>query len=263
MSKACIQFEKVSKTFDLRLLYRDVSFSLYPSNVVLLTGKNGAGKSTLLRMAAGLISPSQGKAECFVLPEKCAYLGHATFIYPQLSALENLLFWSKALGKRDIQEKECLNMLKKVRLEKFAHDSAGIFSRGMAQRLNIARILLQDPDFLMLDEPSTGLDTESKELFYDSLQAFKQKNACILWVSHDLTADSLHATHHLHIENKRVLFQDSLVRENVNVPQTSNNKNLLNNSQRSVENNCNHSPQEANKETNKEADKEAGEEAKA
>lgn len=208
MQKPVVTFSNVSKNYDLRLLYKNVSFCLYPKQTVLVTGKNGSGKSTLLKMLAGLTPASKGSVECAFEKEGMGYLGHQTFIYPHLSAYENLRFWSKASGRADIGEKEILAVLKRVFLDKFSHDNAGIFSRGMAQRLNIARIILQNPKILLLDEPSTGLDRESKELFYQIIGEFQAKNACILWVSHSPAEDSLHATHRLHIEKQQITLTE-------------------------------------------------------
>ena len=208
MKEACIIFENVSKTFDMRLLYKNVNLKLFPSNVTLLTGNNGTGKSTLLRMAAELCRPTYGNIKCNVPQAQCAYLGHATFIYPQLSAFENLEFWTHAVRGKKPAKSEILSILKQVNLEKFAYDPAGIFSRGMSQRLNIARIILQDPRFILLDEPSTGLDGESKEIFYNCIQNFVKKEACILWVSHDSEADSKYASHRIHIEKQHISFQE-------------------------------------------------------
>ncbi len=204
-----LSFENVSKNFDLRLLYKDINFKLYPSDIVLLTGKNGSGKSTLLKMAAGLLSPSKGKIHCTLAKEHCAYLGHYTFLYPQLTAYENLEFWAKAsllnTNSKELNQKimEALNL---VHLHKFAHDFVHIFSRGMAQRLNLARIILQEAELLLLDEPSTGLDFQSKEIFYQCIADFRARNACILWVSHDIEADKVHANKFIQIENKNVEF---------------------------------------------------------
>lgn len=208
VNNACIIFENVSKTFDMRLLYKNVNILLYPSNITLLTGNNGTGKSTLLRIAAELCRPTHGSITCNVPKAQCAYLGHATFIYPQLTAYENLEFWTHAVRGKKPAKSEIMSVLKQVNLEKFTHDPAGIFSRGMSQRLNIARIILQDPTFLLLDEPSTGLDTESKTIFYNCIQSFAQKKACILWVSHDAEADSKYATHLMHIEKQGITFQE-------------------------------------------------------
>lgn len=204
MDNPVLIFDNISKTYDLRLLYKNVSFCLYPKQTVLITGKNGSGKSTLLKIAAELTPVTEGKTECRTDKAKTAYLGHQTFIYPHLSAYENLLFWTKAFRPKPVSEKEILNVLKKVFLEKFAHDKAGIFSRGMAQRLNIARIILQEPELILLDEPGTGLDKDSKDLFYRVIREFQEQNACILWVSHNPEEDSAYATHRLHIEKQRI-----------------------------------------------------------
>lgn len=203
MDTPVLTFENISKMYDLRLLYKNVSLCLYPAQTILITGKNGSGKSTLLKMAAELTKPSHGKISCAAEKEEIGYLGHQTFIYPHLSAYENLYFWAKAFQK-NISEQAVLTVLKKVFLDKFSHDRAGIFSRGMAQRLNIARIILQEPRLLLLDEPGTGLDKESQELFYSVIQEFQAQNACILWVSHNPQKDKEFATHILHIEKQQI-----------------------------------------------------------
>lgn len=203
MNKPVLTFENISKLYDLRLLYKNVNFCLYQGQTALITGKNGSGKSTLLKMIAELTKPSQGKITCAAEKGEIGYLGHQTFIYPHLSASENLRFWAKAFQK-NISEQKISAVLKKVFLEKFSHDRAGIFSRGMAQRLNIARIILQDPQLLLLDEPDTGLDKESQELFYSVIKDFQTQGACILWVSHNPQKDSAYATHVLHIEKQQI-----------------------------------------------------------
>ncbi len=209
MDNPVITFSNISKMYDLRLLYKNVSFCLYPKQTVLITGKNGSGKSTLLKMLAGLTPPTEGTITCTASGEELGYLGHQTFIYPHLSAFENLRFWTKAAGNFSVGETEIHAVLKKVFLDKFAHDGAGIFSRGMAQRLNIARIILQNPKILLLDEPATGLDKESKELFYGVIREFQAKNACILWVSHSPAEDLPYADHILHIEKQRITLMPS------------------------------------------------------
>lgn len=203
MNNPVLTFENISKLYDLRLLYKNVSFCLYPEQTVLITGKNGSGKSTLLKMVTELTKPSQGKIICTPDKREIGYLGHQTFIYPHLSAYENLRFWAKAFQK-DCSEQKITDVLKKVFLEKFSHDQAGIFSRGMAQRLNIARIILQNPQLLLLDEPSTGLDNDSQELFYAVIREFQDQKACILWVSHNPQKDLSYATHTLHIEKQQI-----------------------------------------------------------
>lgn len=207
MNDPILTFENISKMYDLRLLYKNASFCVYPAQTVLITGKNGSGKSTLLKMIAELTKPSQGKITCSLEREEIGYLGHQTFIYPHLSACENLRFWTKAFQKT-VSEQEISAVLKKVFLEKFSYDRAGIFSRGMAQRLNIARIILQNPRLLLLDEPCTGLDKESQQLYYSVISEFQSQNACILWVSHNPQEDLAYATHTLHIEKQQITLTE-------------------------------------------------------
>ena len=127
----------IGKLFGARAVLRNISFEVHPGTVTLLVGANGAGKTTLLKIMAGLARP------------------------PGLTALENLAFWSGMHGNPT--DKATLSeALARVELAPFAEERAGTFSRGMAQRLNLARILLQSPPLLLLDEPGTGLDVRSR-----------------------------------------------------------------------------------------------------
>ncbi len=219
MENYCLKFENVSQNFDLRLLYKNINFELNFSDTVLLTGKNGSGKSTLLKLANGLLKPSKGRIFSNVPKHEQGYLGHSTFLYPQLTAYQNLEFWTKALAKNGYGAKELrekiIDTLKLVNLHKFIDDTVNIFSRGMAQRLNIARIIMQKPKLLMLDEPCTGLDHESKSIFYSCIENFKQKNTCILWVSHDFESDCKYADKNFHIADKEIIYREISVQKEV------------------------------------------------
>lgn len=215
MNNSSIIFDAVSKIYSSRLLYKNVNVELFPASVTLLTGNNGTGKSTLLRMAMNLSTPTTGEVRCSIPKEKCAYLGHSTFLYPHLTATENLAFWYEAsLGEKPKVE-HITDTLKKVNLDRFAHDPAHIFSRGMAQRLNIARILMQKPHLILLDEPSTGLDVQSRSILHDAIKNFVTQNACILWVSHDAKEDAAFATHRMHIENKTATYEKISATRNI------------------------------------------------
>ncbi len=153
----------------------------------MLVGPNAAGKSTLLKVACGLLRPSSGETH-FARNARIGYLAHESFIYPGLSALENLKFWSAFYGDR-CPEKEILHALKRVGLERSARENAGSFSRGMAQRLSLARLLLTSPSIILLDEPDSGLDNSSMQVLVREIGHARQQGAGIIWVSHDLNRD--------------------------------------------------------------------------
>lgn len=177
-----------TKFYGDKLVFRDVSASLESGRVLLVVGGNGAGKSTLLKIMAGLVRPTAGEAVLQAPAERTAYLGHATFLYPRLTALQNLAFWSRMYGRAPEPERLAA-VLRRVGLERVAQERAGGFSRGMAQRLNLARVFLVEPGLLFLDEPGTGLDTASQDLLRREIAALREQGAAVVWVSHDLAGD--------------------------------------------------------------------------
>lgn len=203
-----LELRQIAKSFGPRLLFGGVSLSLECGRVYLLLGPNGAGKSTLLKIMAGLCQPDEGTASCAVLPDRLAYMGHATFIYPGLTALENLRFWAEGLGLPQ-PETVARKALDRVALSRWAGQRAGVFSRGMAQRLNLARLLLAQPQLLLLDEPGTGLDVDSRAFLHDIIQEARAREATTVWISHDKAVDAPWADYILEIADKRLLVADN------------------------------------------------------
>ncbi len=195
-----LELHKVAKIFGSRVVFKNVDLAVEAGSVHLLVGANGAGKSTLLRLAAGLLKPTEGKRACNADEGRTAYMGHATFLYPGLTALENLAFWRDAQGV-NADEKALLELLGRVELERHAHERAGIFSRGMAQRLNLARVLLSEPELLLLDEPGTGLDTRAAGILRREIVQAGERGAAVLWISHDTATDGPLA-HYVHTLSK-------------------------------------------------------------
>jgi heme exporter protein A len=184
-----LKLQGVAKAFGPRLLFRHVHAEILPGTLSLLVGANGAGKSTLMKLMAGLSKPDAGTIECAVSQEQIGYMAHATFLYPGLNAYENLLFWAKAMKLPQPYQcvKTCLDM---VGLTRHAKEQAGIFSRGMAQRLNLARLMLANPRLILLDEPATGLDTASRQILHDLMLHARSHGAAIIWISHMMDEDS-------------------------------------------------------------------------
>lgn len=185
---AVLTVRDAAKLYGSRLIFKNVSCELAAGEALIVAGPNGAGKSTLLRIMAGLARPTKGTASIALPAEEVAYLGHATFIYPNLTARQNLSFWAGMYGlKRSVKEIDAL--LAQVRLTRFAEERAGSFSRGMAQRLNLARVFLIQPKLVFLDEPGTGLDVDSLALLHREIQALRDSGAAVVWVSHQVEHD--------------------------------------------------------------------------
>lgn len=200
-----LRLENVARLYGQKLVFKGVSLELDAGEIALVAGPNGAGKSTLLRLAAGVEEPTAGEVHCQAEPGKIGYLGHATFIYPQLSALENLLFWTRYWGHK--RDDTLLNQaLERMGLAHAAYERAGRFSRGMAQRLSLARVFILAPKLLLLDEPGTGLDIASRNILAREIASAKDRGAAILWVSHHMEQDLPLADKVLAIKDGRQAF---------------------------------------------------------
>jgi heme exporter protein A len=155
-------------------------------------GPNGAGKSTLLRLMAGLARPTSGSLEIDGVPAhqraaraKVGYIGHQSHLYPDLTARENLIFAAKLHGISDPAGR-ATRLLAEDGLERAADRPTRVFSRGMAQRLAIARGLIHEPEIVLLDEPFAGLDRRASERLGHRLGKLRQIGCTLVLVSHDV-----------------------------------------------------------------------------
>ncbi|MEA4855754.1 heme ABC exporter ATP-binding protein CcmA [Solidesulfovibrio sp.] len=203
MAEAVARLRRVSRFFGERPVLRGIDLDVEPGQVVLVVGPNGAGKSTLLRLAAGLMPPSEGEVELALAPGEVGYVGHRTLIYPKLTARANLRFWL-ALSGRPRDDAAVLAVLARVGLDGFADEEAGVFSRGMSQRLSLARVFLTAPKMLLLDEPGTGLDPASAAMLRREIRAAADAGAAVLWVSHTIAADLPACDRVLVIKDRRI-----------------------------------------------------------
>ena len=190
---ALLALERIGKTFGRRIALREVSFSLPRGSFLALLGPNGAGKSTLLRIACGLVRPSQGR----VLYERSAedvsarlrprvgYVAHQSLLYDSLTARQNITFFARLYGVPSPAERAA-QLLRDFGLERHADRPVAAFSRGMEQRLALARALVHSPSLLLLDEPFAALDPGGCRLLASMLQELKEAGATILLASHAL-----------------------------------------------------------------------------
>jgi len=187
-----LELRDVSKYFGDLAALRGVSLRIEPGESVLLYGPNGAGKTTLLRTLAGLSRPSEGRAlfngrdlrqDSAELKSKLGFVSHASFLYGELTARENLKFIGTLFGLRDL-EKSIDCALELFDLRRRADESVRGLSRGLLQRATLARAFLNDPEFLFLDEPFTGLDANSTRKLEDLLVGLPKRGKTLVFSTH-------------------------------------------------------------------------------
>jgi heme exporter protein A len=187
-----IQFSEIEKRYGMRLALRGVTLEIAPGECVALVGQNGSGKTTLLKIAAQLTQPSRGKISFFSgedpisledVKGRVGMVGHHTLLYEELTAEENLIFFAKLFGLADPVGK-ARQALQPVGLAGRAADLVRTFSRGMRQRLSIARALLASPGLLLLDEAGTGLDPEGQQWLGATIKRLRDSGSTILMSTH-------------------------------------------------------------------------------
>lgn len=189
-----LEARELRRSFGPLLAVDGVSFALDPGEFLTVFGPNGAGKTTLLRLLGGGLHPSSGEVRIggHVLdPRETAWrsrigvLSHQTFLYGHLTAAENLAFYAALYGVGDGRE-HVRASLDRVGLLERADDRVRTFSRGMRQRLSLARTLLHDPELVLLDEPYTGLDAHAAAVLRRVLAALKDGRRTVVMVTHNL-----------------------------------------------------------------------------
>jgi heme exporter protein A len=187
-----IAVHALEKRFGAAAALRGIQLEVAAGESLAVLGPNGAGKSTLLRILAGLARPSAGRAEVAgaragscEARARVGYIAHATLLYSALTARENLIFAGRLQGVSNPAARADV-LLADAELADVAHRPAGGFSRGMAQRLAIARGLVHDPDVVLLDEPYTGLDRRSAERLSERLRALHRDGRTLVLVTHDV-----------------------------------------------------------------------------
>lgn len=210
-----IQIKGLVKRYGLNTALRGVDLHVREGEFVTLVGPNGAGKSTLMRIVATLLTPTEGEVSVggWDFPKNAdkvrRHLGlvsHQSLLYHDLSAAENLIFFARLYQLQDISQRVD-EALKKVGLFARQRDPVGSFSRGMVQRLTIARATLHEPEVLLMDEPYTGLDQDASLLLDNLLQAESEKGRTILMITHDLVHGLEHSDRVAILNNGRIVSE--------------------------------------------------------
>ncbi len=184
----------VTKTFDSFDALNGIDLNLRKGEFVTLFGPNGAGKTTLIKLLSTLTKPTTGSLtvagydaskEAGKVRASVGVISHDPYLYENLSALENIKFFGEMYGVPDtaMRAKELIELLG---LGTRMHDLVRTFSRGMKQRLSVARSIVHDPSVLLLDEPYTGLDQKGARIFTDTLKWLKSHDRTILMTTHNI-----------------------------------------------------------------------------
>jgi len=185
--------EAVTRRFDDRVAVSSVSLTAQRGEIVGLLGPNGAGKTTLISMICGVLPPSSGRlliaghdVERAPVPAKrqLGMVPQELAIYDELSSLENLAYFAGLYRGLPDPSAAMERALRVAGLWDRRHDRVGTFSGGMKRRLNVACALVHAPALVVLDEPTVGVDPQSRTFIFDALVELRRNNTCILYTSH-------------------------------------------------------------------------------
>ena len=209
-----LESEDIRKTFGHFTALAGVTLTVERGEFLALFGRNGAGKTTFLKVAATLVRHTHGKLRVEGIdiseePEKArrhiGFLSHNTYLYRDLNPVENLRFFARLYGLKD-PETRIEILLDRVGLRRRASDPVRAFSRGLHQRLGIARVVLHDPSLILLDEPYTGLDANAVEILNELLDEASRAGKTIILTTHDLDQGLRGATRAAIIDKGKVVF---------------------------------------------------------
>ena len=206
-----IRVENVARRYGRRWALSDINFEAREGSVVMVAGRNGSGKSTLFRVLSTAIRPDRGRAlvggfnvvrEREDVRKITAILSHYSYLYESLTASENLRIAADHLGAG---RNGLMSLLERVNLAHRADDTVSTFSAGMRKRLSFARILLQNPRVVMLDEPYGQLDPEGFVLVDEVVRELKAKGTTVLMATHQLERGASLADDAILLEGGRVV----------------------------------------------------------
>ncbi len=215
---SAIAVERVWKFYGDYAALRDITLDIQPGSCTALLGRNGAGKTTLLRIIAGLSHAAKGTVSiagndvrASSTRQLIGVLGHGIGIYEELSAVENLRLFARLYDIKD-RDRAVMQWLERVGLERVATGLVREFSRGMRQRLAVARAFLHDPQVLLLDEPFTALDDRAVAVLQTVLRDALAAGKTVMMSTHQLREALELATHVVLINRGKLAFQGERTR---------------------------------------------------
>ncbi|MEK7851642.1 MAG: heme ABC exporter ATP-binding protein CcmA [Deltaproteobacteria bacterium] len=211
-----IEVSRLWKSYGPVDALRGIDLKIEKGEFLTLFGPNGAGKSTLLKILSTIIKPTSGKVNIDGIDissanedarKRIGVISHKAFLYGNLSARENLLFFGKLYDVPNLNGRVD-ELLKEVGLSHRENDMVRTFSRGMLQRLTIARAIIHNPAIILLDEPYTGLDQHAARMLTNLLRKLHTEDKTIVMTTHDIT-NGLEASDRIVIQLLgKIVFED-------------------------------------------------------
>lgn len=215
-NRPIIEIEALSKAYGFMPVLKKLSLSVERGQFLALLGPNGSGKSTLLKILAGLVKPNSGTIriggweipqEIGAVRQQIGMVSHKAFLYDNLTAKENLQFFGRLYGIHDPER--IATLLEQVGLTRRANSLVRTFSRGMQQRLSIARALLHEPHILLFDEPYTGLDQDAGAVLDNLLRDAHAVGHTILMATHQLQRAAELADRYTILSKGQIAYDDT------------------------------------------------------
>ena len=195
MSENIIEVKNLNKIYDKIIAVKDLTFEINKGKIIGLLGPNGCGKTTTIAMILGLLKPTSGEViikgkniekERINLLEKMNFISPYVELPKKLTVEENLKVYAGLYGVKNINEK-ISELVNELRLNKFLKKKTGELSSGQKNRISLAKALINDPEILMLDEPTASLDPETGDFVRSFIEHYSSKtNVTILLASHNM-----------------------------------------------------------------------------
>lgn len=193
-----LKVEHLTKQFGKKITaVDDVSFDVKPGEIVGILGENGAGKTTTLRMIATMLKPTNGNVyiddiniinhPAQIRKQIGILFGGDVALYDRLTGKENMMYFARLNGMSDQDAKKQIDKIsKQLQMTDYIDRPVGKYSRGMKQKISLARSIIHNPDIMLFDEPTTGLDVMSSKLVHDFILDCQKKNKAIIFSSHNM-----------------------------------------------------------------------------
>lgn len=219
-AETILTVQHLKKSYGKKHALEDVTFSVQAGTCFGLLGPNGAGKSTTMKIITGLVDPDGGTASVFgmdavkqrnAIRSRTGYVPQSITLYEKLSAHDNLKFFGEMYGVRGQELKQRIEeILKEIGLIDRKDDRVGTFSGGMKRRINMAAAMLHRPKLLILDEPTVGIDPQSRNHIFEMIRALKKAGVTIIYSTHYMEEVETLCDHVAIIDQGKVITQGPL-----------------------------------------------------